>query len=276
MTTATAPAKINLALVVGPTRVDGKHAVATVLQRVDLADTLSVDAGPDLRVAGFEDDTLVAQALLALAEAAGTEPRWHVRIDKRIPVAAGLAGGSSDAAAGLRLANETLPEPLPPDRLSALAATIGADVPFFLAPGTQLGTGDGTELERLDLPLDYRVVLLLPTGAVKASTAAVYEEFDRRNGSEGFEARGQALVDALRDVRTARDLATLPRNDLVSSPLATELERRGAFRADVSGAGPCLYGLFEREHEARAAARELATLGAAWVCAPCRGTVDAP
>src|SRR5205807_2415806 len=186
MTTATAPAKINLALVVGPTRVDGKHAVATVLQRVDLADTLSVDAGPDLRVAGFEDDTLVAQALLALAEAAGTEPRWHVRIDKRIPVAAGLAGGSSDAAAGLRLANETLPEPLPPDRLSALAATIGADVPFFLAPGTQLGTGDGTELEGLDLPLDYRVVLLLPTGAVKASTAAVYEEFDRRNGSEGF------------------------------------------------------------------------------------------
>jgi len=276
MISATAPAKINLALVVGPTRADGKHEVATVLQRVDLSDTLSLDSGPDLRVTGFEDDTLVAQALRELAAAAGAEARWHVRIEKRIPVAAGLAGGSSNAAAALRLANDTLPEPLPPDRLSSLAARLGADVPFFLAPGTQLGTGDGADLEPLDLPLDYHVLLLLPASAAKASTAAVYEEFDRRNGAEGFDARRQALVDALHAVRTARDLGALPRNDLASSPLAADLERRGAFRADVSGAGPCLYGLFEREHDAHAAARELENLGATWVCAPCRGTVDAP
>jgi 4-diphosphocytidyl-2-C-methyl-D-erythritol kinase len=276
MTNTTAPAKVNLALVVGPTRTDGKHEVATVLQRVDLADNLSLEAAPELLVTGFEDDTLVAQALQGLARAAGAEPRWHLRIEKRIAVAAGLGGGSSDAAAALRLANATLPEPLSEAELRCLAGKLGADVPFFLAPGTQLGTGDGTDLEPLDLPLDYHVVLLLPPGAPKVSTGAVYGEFDRRDGSEGFEARRQALLDALREVRTARDLAALPRNDLASSPLAAQLERRGAFRADVSGAGPCLYGLFEDEPGAHAAARELETLGAVWVCEPCRGTVDAP
>ena len=98
------------------------------------------------------------------------EPRWHATITKRIPVAAGLGGGSSDAATALRLANETLDEPLPADALHALAATLGADVPFFLAEGPQLGRGDGSELEPLDLPQDYWVVLALPLGATKEST----------------------------------------------------------------------------------------------------------
>lgn len=272
MTRTTAPAKINLALVVGPLRADGKHEVATVLQRIDLHDELTLETATDLRVTGFDDDTLVTRALEQLGAAAGVDPSWHVTIEKRIPVAAGLAGGSSDAAAALRLANETLPEPLSRPELSSLAAKLGADIPFFLVPGTQLGTGDGTELEPIDLPLDYHVVLLLPTGEQKASTAAVYADFDRRNGAEGFEARRQALLAALDE----RDLAGLPRNDLASSPLAAELERFGAFRADVSGAGPCLYGLFEAQPEARTAARQLETRGAVWVCSPCRGTFDAP
>ena len=269
---ATAPAKINLALVVGALRGDGKHEVATILQRVDLEDELSLEPAADLHVTGFEADTLVAQALVSLAAAAGVEPKWHVRINKRIPVAAGLGGGSSDAATALLLANETLGDPLPREQLGRLAATLGADVPFFLAPGTQLGTGDGTELEPVDVPVDYRVVLLLPAGPEKVSTAAVYEAFDRRDGATGFEARREALGAAI----AARDLRELPKNDLASSPLAAELERHGAFRADVSGAGPCLYGLFETEREARAAAEQLEGRGAVWVCSPCRGTVGAP
>ena len=104
-----APAKINLALVVGPPGDDGKHEVATVLQRVDLGDRVAVSAGARLNVAGFADDTIVAAALEALAAAAGVEPAWSVRITKTIPVAAGLGGGSSDAASALRLANELLP-----------------------------------------------------------------------------------------------------------------------------------------------------------------------
>ncbi len=176
------PAKINLALVVGPTRGDGKHEVATVLQRVDLGDRVTIAPAPTLAVSGFPGDTIVRDALTALASAAGVEPRWQATIAKRIPVAAGLGGGSSDAATALRLANGLLDRPLAPAELSALAATIGADVPFFLADGPQLGRGDGAELEPLELPQDYWIVLALPHGAVKRSTAEVYRSFDERAG----------------------------------------------------------------------------------------------
>jgi 4-diphosphocytidyl-2-C-methyl-D-erythritol kinase len=268
VSTADAPAKINLALVVGPRRADGKHEVATVLQRIDLADSLWLEPGTGLRVTGFENDTLVERALRELAAAAGVDAAWHVQIDKRIPVASGLGGGSSDAAAALRLANDSLPEPVPSAHLSRVAARVGADVPFFLAPGPQLGTADGTELEPLDLPLDYHVVLLLPEGLAKASTAAVYDAFDRRGGERGFEARQAELMAALEAVRQPRDLAGLPPNDLASSPIAVELEALGAFRADVSGAGPAVYGLFEREEAAIEAASAIGGLGEAWACAP--------
>src|SRR5579862_3090863 len=167
MMRAPAAAKINLALVVGPLRGDGKHEVLTVLQRVDLVDRIELEPAPTLHVEGFAGDTLVRRALETLAERAGVESRWRVRIEKRIPVAAGLGGGSSDAATALRLANETLETPLPPHDLRALAASLGADVPFFLADGPQLGSGDGSELDPLELPQDFWVLVLLPRGAVK-------------------------------------------------------------------------------------------------------------
>jgi 4-diphosphocytidyl-2-C-methyl-D-erythritol kinase len=273
MSVAAAPAKINLALVVGPLRDDGKHEVVTVLQALDLADTVSFDRAPGLRITGFAEDTIVRLALARLAEAAGEAPDWHVHIEKCIPIAAGLAGGSSDAAAALRLANDTLPNPLPEPRLRKLAAGVGADVPFFLAAGPQLGTGDGTDLERLDLPLDYHVVLLLPKGETKESTAVVYAEFDCRHGADGFELRRQELLDALARVQEPEDLAALPPNDLTNSPLAQDLTRLGAFRADVSGAGPAVYGLFGDDAAAQTAAAQLEHAGAVVVCAPARGTV---
>ena len=147
MKRAQAFAKINLALVVGPLRDDGKHEVVTVLQRVDLADVIELEPADTLAVEGFDDDTLVGDALEALASAAGVDPGWRARIEKRIPVAAGLGGGSSDAASALVLANSELPEALPAAELHRLAASIGADVPFFLHGGTQLASGDGTELD---------------------------------------------------------------------------------------------------------------------------------
>ena len=107
VTTLAAPAKINLALVVGPRRDDGKHELVTVYERIELADTLSLEPADELEVEGFPADTLVTQALTALASAAGVEPAWRITIEKRIPVGAGLGGGSSDAAAALTLANET-------------------------------------------------------------------------------------------------------------------------------------------------------------------------
>jgi 4-diphosphocytidyl-2-C-methyl-D-erythritol kinase len=265
---APAPAKINLALVAGPQRDDGKHEVLTVLQRIDLVDRIEIDDAPDLRVEGFPEDTLVRSALDALAHAAGVEPRWRVRIEKKIPVAAGLGGGSSDAATALRLANETLAAPLRSEELHTIAGRLGADVPFFLADGPQLGSGDGSDLERLDLPQDFWVVVLLPHDATKTSTAGVYADFDARHGEAGWEERRRALLDALATVERPRDLATLPPNDLASSPLVDEIHAAGAFRADVSGAGPALYGLFHHRPHAEAARRSLSGFGRTWIAAP--------
>src|SRR5215213_8509175 len=195
MSRAPATAKLNLALVVGRPRSNGLHEVATVLQRIDLADRIQVEAAEGLRVQGFAGDTLVRSALEQLAAAAGREPRWRARIWKHVPVAAGLGGGSSDAATALRLANEALPEPLDAKRLHELAAALGAD-------------------------------------------------------------------------RRPRDLAALPSNDLAPSPHADRMRELGAFRADVSGAGPVVYGLFLHRAQAVAAERVLRRLGRTWVTVP--------
>jgi len=259
-----APAKINLALVVGPQRADGKHELVTVFQRIDLGDRITVEPASETTIGGFPEDTIVRDALALLDAPHG----WRVSIEKHVPLAAGLGGGSSDAATALRLANEQLDPPLPPERLRELAAQVGADVPFFLNDGPQLGTGDGTTLEPLDLPQDFAVLLLLPKGAHKPSTAEVYAEFDRRGGEVGFDERVAALRTALAGVRRPRGLASLPPNDLASSPLAAELRAHGAFRAEVSGAGPTLYGLFNRIADAKRAARALGHLGRTWITVP--------
>ena len=265
-------AKINLALVVGERRDDGLHEVATVLQRVDVCDRLAVEASPTLRVDGFPADTLVRAALTRLAEAAGVAPRWRVRLWKRIPVASGLGGGSADAAAALRLANETLAEPLSRERLAEVAAATGADVPFFVEPGPKLAEGAGERLTRLDLPQDFWVVIALPRAAQKSSTADVYRRFDELGASTGFADRRRALVDALAGCRRPRDFASFPPNDLAAaagrSSLVDELAAAGAFRADVSGTGPALYGLFHRHRDAQSARRRFARRARVWVTAP--------
>jgi 4-diphosphocytidyl-2-C-methyl-D-erythritol kinase len=259
-----AAAKINLALVVGPQRPDGRHELVSVYQRVALSDRLVVQRAPDIHVEGFDGDTLVRSALERLADGSG----FHAEITKRIPVAAGLGGGSSDAATALRLANALRPEPLPDDALHAAARELGADVPYFLVDGPQLGVGDGTELTPLDLPQDYWVVLVLPPGAAKSSTGDVFAAFDARGGEAGYEERRASLLTALDRVRRPRDLAALPSNDLASSPLTAQLLELGAFRADVTGAGPTVYGLFLHEQHARAAQRRMSPRGRTWITAP--------
>jgi 4-diphosphocytidyl-2-C-methyl-D-erythritol kinase len=269
MSAALAHAKLNLALVVGPPRSDGYHELVTVYERLQLADFIELEPAGDIRVDGFPEDTLVRAALERLAAEVGVPAGWHVRIEKEIPVAAGLGGGSSDAAAALQLANDTLAEPLPKERLRVLARDLGADVPFFLAEGPQLGRGDGSELAPLDLPRDYAVLLWIPDGADKESTGTVYAAFDRRDGGAGFDARRAALEDALGAVRAPSDLAGLPPNDLAHSPEALALLALGAFRADVSGAGPTVYALFDDADAAQAALEHVATRGRSWLTAPC-------
>lgn len=271
MTRAKAYAKLNLTLVAGPLRPDGKHEVATILQAIDLHDDVELERAPALTVEGFDDDTIVRAALESIARQARVTPRWRARIEKRIPVAAGLGGGSSDAAAALRLANAQLAEPLPAEALGELATELGADVPFFLHEGAQLASADGTELAPLELPTEYVVLVVLAEGARKESTAAVYRSFDERGGYEGFDERRSELLRALENVEEPADLARLPRNDLASSELSEELEGLGAFRADVTGAGPAVYGLFQDGPAARRAASSLRRVGPTWLVRPVVG-----
>lgn len=267
-----AAAKINLALVVGPVRDDGLHEIVTVMQRIDLCDAVELEPAPALVVEGYRKDTLVRSALARLAAAAGVDPRWRARISKRIPLAAGLGGGSADAAAALALANPLLEEPLPAEQLVKLAAEVGADVPFFLEPGPKLATGAGEQLTALELPQDFWIVIALPRRARKRSTADVYARFDESHGADRFEERRRALADALTAVRRPRDFAAFPPNDLAAAAgrpgLVDELVQAGAFRADVSGAGPAVYGLFHHSSDARRAARRVRVAARTWVVAP--------
>jgi 4-diphosphocytidyl-2C-methyl-D-erythritol kinase len=149
-----------------------------------------------------------------------------------------------------------------------VACRLGADVPYFLVDGPQLGAGDGTELSPLELPQDYWVLLVLPKDAQKTSTGDVFAEFDARGGEAGYEERRATLVAALERLRRPRDLAALPPNDLARSPLADELRGLGAFRADVTGAGPTVYGLFLHGRSARRAQQQMSAKGRTWLTAP--------
>ena len=266
------PAKINLALVVGERGEDGLHEVATVLQRIDVCDRIALEPAPATEVTGFSDDTLLRAALTMLAEAANGGVGWRAHLDKRIPVAAGLGGGSADAAAALALANATLDVPLPPDRLHELARQLGADVPFFLQPGPKLAEGAGERLTPLELPQDFWVLVAVPRDARKVATGSVYERFDEADRGAGFDERKAELLAALADCRRPRDFVRFPGNDLAeaagTAALAEELRENAAFRADVTGAGPAVYGLFHHRAQAVSAARRMRRRARTWVAAP--------
>ena len=230
-----AHAKINLALVVGPVRADGKHEVTTVLQRIGLADRIAARAGRRGSPSrASTDDTLVRRcARAARGRGRGRAGAGASVIDKQIPVAAGLGGGSSDAAAALLLANETLDRPLAPERLHELAAALGADVPFFLAEGPQLGEGDGTVLTGLELPQRVHGARARPGRRDRRPRPATSTRRSTRGTARvGYEERRAALLAAL----AAGDLAALPPNDLASSPLADEL--RGSAPSAPTSAAP--------------------------------------
>lgn len=272
MSKVPAAAKINLALLVGPRREDGLHEVVSVMQRIDLCDSVEVEPAATLVVEGFREDTLVRSALGKLACAAEAQTGWRVRLDKHIPLAAGLGGGSSDAAAALRLANATLDTPLTESDLAEIAADVGVDVPFFLTSGPKLAEGAGERLRPLELPQDYWVVVALPRFARKSSTAEVYRRFDELGGGDDFEGRRAALLETLAAVRRPRDFASFPPNDLALADdrpkLVDELLERGAFRADVSGAGLAVYGLFHHRSDAVRAMRRLRARARVWLVAP--------
>jgi len=255
-------AKLNLVLHVGRPREDGMHPICSLIASIDLADKLAAtprDSGADRVICpGVPGHNLSTRALADFRSRAGRElPALELRIDKRIPVAAGLGGGSADAAATLRIANELAGGPLTQQELLWLAADLGSDVPSQLDPHHALVQGMGDQVEPVELPPLTAVLVPHEDGL---STADVYAELDRIGG-----ARERLDPEPLRALAAAApaDLAAGLSNDLQSAALslrpglAATLERlrsEGALGAAVSGSGPTCFGLFDDPSAADAAA----------------------
>lgn len=249
---ALAPGKVNLCLFLGGTRPDGRHELVTLFQSLSLADELVAEPADTDRVVcpGVEGDNLALAAITALRARGWAGPPLQITITKRIPVAAGMAGGSADAAAALRLAAAIAP--VAADELTAVAAVLGADVPSQLAPGTSVGTGAG-ELVAPRAPLAAHAYVILPS-AEQLATAAVYREADRLGlGRSPLQLRERhARLDAaltaggrLPAELIVNDLAPAARTlcPSIDAALAAALQA-GAEHAIVCGSGPTVAGLF--------------------------------
>jgi 4-diphosphocytidyl-2-C-methyl-D-erythritol kinase len=310
--TARAPAKVNLQLTVGPARAHGYHDVVTVYHAVSLFDEVTVApaeadsiviTGEDADGVPADGSNLAARAVSALLGAVGAgsrdSPGLAIRITKRIPVAAGLAGGSADAAATLVACNELWRTGLSQSDLCELAGTIGSDVPFGLVGGTAIGVGRGERVTPALTSGTYHWVLAFAAGGL--STAEVYAAHDRiragRRGRDGTEMprRATPAVRAVRGGRAAparpsvlsapdprlmaalrsgkpAEVAPLLANDLQQATLSLRPELRrtlaagaeqGALAAIVSGSGPtCAY----LARDARHATALAAALAGAGVC----------
>jgi 4-diphosphocytidyl-2-C-methyl-D-erythritol kinase len=262
-----APAKVNLCLYVGPLRADGRHEFLSVIQSIELADRLELVDHPEggevdeVRCAGVAGPNLAAAALAAFRARSGWDgPAQLLVIEKAIPVAAGLGGGSADAAAALRLiarrsgrGDDAL--------LLEIAAGLGSDVPSQIRPGRVLATGAGEVVAELADPQPFGV-LVLPSRA-QLSTAAVYAEADRL----GL-ARAAGELELLR--AGLDPAAPAPWNDLEAAARSLEpsidgslalAREAGAGAALVSGSGPTVVGLFADPAGARDAAAALAAGG---------------
>ncbi|HKK00694.1 MAG TPA: 4-(cytidine 5'-diphospho)-2-C-methyl-D-erythritol kinase [Desulfuromonadales bacterium] len=263
--TVLAPAKINLCLHVLGKRPDGYHDLAMLMQRISLYDRLEISLGaePGIRVscAGVAlppgDENIAAKAARRMLELAASQDGVEIVIDKRIPVAAGLGGGSSDAAAVLLALNEMLGLNLSRQRLQVEGARLGADVPFFVFGADAWATGIGDVLTAVPPLPRLWYVLVNPQLAV--STAWVYQNL--RLTTKGVDVKLPRLLG------TGEGLVRLLHNDLETvtigrHPELAELKARlmslGATGALMSGSGPTVFGLFADESSARTAAAVLA------------------
>jgi 4-diphosphocytidyl-2-C-methyl-D-erythritol kinase len=277
-------AKVNLALEVLGKRPDGYHEISTVLQAVDLFDRLTLTAAPglSLRVSGGEvpadGDNLVLRAARLLQEAAGVAGGAAIRLDKRIPVAAGLGGGSSDAAATLLGLTRLWGLRWGAGRLRPLAERLGMDVPFFLGGGCAVGTGRGERLRALRPAGGHALVLVNPNRPL-----ATKEVYGRVPAGWTGDAEGTARVVAALRRRDRAGLGRALTNDLepLAAPLVPAVAQMkaallaaGALGAVMSGSGPTVLGLAGSLDQARRIRERVRRRGwAAWavrtISGPC-------
>lgn len=273
--TVLAPAKLNLYLGVGPLRVDGYHELCTVFTSLSLRDVVHADTAPTLQIrltgsyaAGLVADgtNLAARAASLLAASAGVVPAVALTIDKQIPLAAGLAGGSADAAATLLACDQLWQLNTPTERLADLAAHLGSDVPFCLHGGVAVGTGRGETLRAVPGSRSFHWVLLPSSGQL--ATPAVYGELDRlRAVSATDDAASLAAVAGQVTAAVAGGdpwrLAAALHNDLAAAAVSLRPElaaplaagrAAGALAGIVCGSGPtCALLAADAEHAAQLA-----------------------
>jgi 4-diphosphocytidyl-2-C-methyl-D-erythritol kinase len=267
-----APAKLNLCLYLGAPREDGLHELCSLFEPLALADLIEVSPAErdEVICPGVEGENLAARALAALRDRGWEHEPLRIEIEKRVPVAAGLGGGSGDAAAVLRLAAGEVAD------LPQLGAELGADVPSQLRPSLALVRGAGEQVEPLPEPAEHAAVLLPGGGGL--STAAVFAEADRL-GLGRSAAELDELATRLREAAGAgaSPLAypELLVNDLAEAALSLRpeigealdaLRAAGAPVAILSGSGPTAVGLFLDLASAREAA-DATGYGEAIVCA---------
>ena len=250
-----APGKVNVYLGVGPREFSGYHELATIFQAVGIYDEVTVSAADSLTISGLgsfaeriptDETNLAWKAAELVARACGEDPKIHIQIDKSIPIAAGMAGGSADAAATLLACDAYWNAGIPRDQLDAMAATLGSDVPFMLHGGCALGIGRGDVLSPVMIRGSFHWVFA--TFDEGLSTAQIYEKTDEIRGLD-FEDEPEVPIELLSALARgdAPALGRLLHNDLqmaatTSRPqLGQVLEQGidlGALGAIISGSGP--------------------------------------
>ena len=260
--TEVAPAKVNLALEVLGRRDDGYHEVASIIQTIDLKDTLALEPAADItlvcdRPELVTPDNLVLKAAHLLKERTGYSQGAFITLEKRIPVSAGLGGGSSDAAAALRGLNRLWVLGLSLEDLTPLAARLGSDVPFFLRGGTAIVQGRGEKVRPLR-PANLKwLVLLCPSISVPNKTASLYARLSPTHFTCGdmthrLEARisagGNVYPELLFNAFDAVAMYSFP--GLVS--YRDTFRSLGVGDVHVAGSGPSLFALVSHEKEGKA------------------------
>lgn len=281
MTERRAYAKINLGLRIIRRRPDGYHDIETVFHPIDLCDEISFEPSESISLTSSDPaiptdgQNLCVRAAIALRQASGTPRGISMKLRKRIPVGAGLGGGSSDAAATLLALRNLWDLAIRDEELFRIAFTLGADVPYFLKMGTAYATGRGERLEYFPLDLPYWILTVYP--GIQVPTAWAYQHIDitrlMRRPPFTFSLR-QIVSEGAGDPRRltlhlSNDFETLV---LGTYPAIARLKQvLPAFGADLvllSGSGSSVFALFRIEHQARAAETELGKSYAVFLTEP--------
>lgn len=265
--TLKSPAKINLFLDILKKRDDGYHEIRTLMQAVELCDQLTlqktekgIGISCDHPGCPSDDRNLAFKAASLLMKEENIEGGVDIRIEKRIPISAGLGGGSSNAAVTLKGLNRLFGLGLPLDRLHLMGTQIGSDVPFFLYSGQALAKGRGEEIVPVRLYRDYWLVLACPHLEVSSGWAYGKVKINLTRKTK------EVNYNLLESHRGFFDALPLFQNDLeeavvgeypVLSQLKDHLKSSGAVKSSMSGSGPTVYGLFDRKPQAQEVARKL-------------------